>query len=317
MILREYNECSGRNGISTAVKQGLDGKSFLLFYQNTVSLSSLKALEECCCLFVRHVFQEGICLMVSRIDYSEFINEKTLFYYCNTNEGKLGETKVTSILVELPGLGGSSCIGGSINRGVYEDPYTEDFAKHGIVVAYIFPGPWSWGNRAAVRITDSVVAALAKKYQLKEPFPLGVTGGSMGGLGSLIYSADSSYKINAVASACPCTNVLTDFAVLDDFPRTYISAVAGYDMDPEEALKSISPLYRLDDLQDTAYFICSDAKDTLFPEEECDLFVEKMHARSLDVIYRRQPEQGHGCFLPEVRQEFHEFLLSHLTVSKS
>lgn len=251
--------------------------------------------------------------MVSRIDYSEFINEKTLSYYCNTNEGKLGDTAVRAILVELPGLGGSSCIGGNINRGAYENEYTEDFARHGIVVAYIFPGPWSWGNRAAIRITDSVVTVLAKKYNLGDDFPLGVTGGSMGGLGALIYSADSSYKLSAVAAACPGINALSDLDSMADFPRTYISAIAGYDMDPRDGLKSISPFYRIDDLQKTAYFICSDEKDECFPEEECDNFVAMMRERSYDVIYHKQPGQWHGGFLPEVRQGLHEFLISRLT----
>ncbi len=252
-------------------------------------------------------------LLTETYDYAKFINKDTLSYYCNTNSSQIEKAAVavTGIVVELPGLGGSSCLGGSVNRGDYATAFTNRLAKAGIVIAYIFPGPWSWGSKAAVRMTDAVVAALADLYHLGEDFPLVVCGGSMGGLGALNYAADSQYKVSAVAAACPCTDVLESYDALPDFPRTFASAVASYDMPLEEALKQISPIEKLDDMPNIPYFICSDGEDECFPEELCDRYVDKMFAKGLTVTYYQQPGLTHGAFMPLIRQAFDDFILEH------
>ncbi len=244
-------------------------------------------------------------------DDSTLISPENLSYYANTNEAHL-TLPVRGIVLELPGLGGSSCLGGCIDRGDYAAPHALDFASKGILLCYLFPGPWSWGNRGAVRMGDAVVRALAKKYQLGDCFPFAVCGGSMGGMGALLFAADSSLPLRAVASACPGVDSVDRFECHPDFPRTYISAVACYDLPLDEALKRISPMHRIADMPDLPYFICSDGADELFPEAQCDAYVDAMRASGKDVIYRKQPALAHGFFLPEVREELHAFLREKL-----
>ncbi|MBE6930006.1 MAG: hypothetical protein E7463_06980 [Ruminococcaceae bacterium] len=239
-----------------------------------------------------------------RYDDRKLINPETIPLYARTNEAFL-EGDVKGIIVELPGLGGSSCLGGLIEMGDYANDHALAFAKKGILLLYIFPGPWSWGNRAAIRITDAVVAAAAEKYHLPDGFPLAVSGGSMGGVGALMYTADTRYPLKACFAACPCVDVPACFNTRSDFPRTYISAVAGYDMELEEALKRISPIHRIDDMPDIFYYISSDGADELFAESLCDRYVDELRMRGHDVMYRRQPGKLHGQFLPEVWQEMH------------
>ena len=86
------------------------------------------------------------------------------------------------IVLEFPGLGGGSCLGGSPDMGSYATDYAKDFGKHGILLAYLFPGPWSWGNKGAVRMGDAVLDAICDKYGVNN-LRLGVCGGSMGGHG--------------------------------------------------------------------------------------------------------------------------------------
>lgn len=238
---------------------------------------------------------------------SRFIHAENFLQFCNTNEAFL-TLPVKGIVVELPGLGGGSCLGGSMELGSYDSEYAKDFGKNGILLAYMFPGPWSWGNKGAVRYADAVVRAIAAKYHLAEGFPLAVCGGSMGGLGALMYAAESTLPLCAAAAACPCVDVIDRLASHPEFPRTFVSAAMVYDLDLEEALKAISPVKRIADLPDIPYFISNDGEDEVFPEAQCDAYVEKLRARGLYVEYLAQPGLKHGEFFPEVRERLHTFL---------
>lgn len=244
-----------------------------------------------------------------------FITPETVSSYANTNETHLKQP-VRGIIVELPGLGGGSCLGGSVDRGEYSSDFAVRCGENGIVLAYMFPGPWSWGNKAAVHMTDAVISALAKKYALGEHFPLVVCGGSMGGLGSLIFSCDTAHDLTACVAACPCIDVIDRLNSHPDFPRTYVSAVAGYDMPLEDALRTISPADRINDLPRVPYFICSDGADELFLEEQCDAFVKKMKTLGHDVTYFRQPGMPHGGFLPEVIAKLRDFQIKYASPEK-
>ena len=245
--------------------------------------------------------------MKKRYDDSKFINPETLKLYANTNEDYL-VTPVKGVVIEFPGLGGGSCLGGTMDRMSYHWQHAQDFAKNGIILAYLFPGPWSWGNKGAIRMADAVVAAIAKKYDLGEKFPLVACGGSMGGMGCLLYSAGSSYELTAVAAACPGVDSIAAYDVLPDFPRTYFSAAAVYDMDIEEALKQISPKEKINEMPIIPYFICSDGEDECFPEEQINSYVESLRARGAQVEYIPQPNLKHGDFFPETRVKLHNFI---------
>jgi len=241
-----------------------------------------------------------------------FINPDTITSYANTNEALL-KAPVKGIILELPGLGGSSCLGGSIDRGPYASEFAARCGEEGVVLVYLFPGPWSWGSKAAIRIADAVITAVAKQYDLGQSFPLVVSGGSMGGLGSLMFACDTAHDLAACVAACPCIDVIDRLDSHPDFPRTYVSAVAGYDMPLTDALKAISPIERIGDLPKIPYFICSDEQDEVFPEEQCDDYIEKLKAAEHDVIYFRQPGQMHGGFLPEVLAQLRDFQIKYAT----
>lgn len=240
-------------------------------------------------------------------DDSGLIREDTVSLYANTNE-KFLTGPVKGIVLELPGLDGGSCLGGTLNRQDYEAPHAKRFGEKGILLAYLFPGPWSWGNAAAVRMGDGVAAALKRKYQLDEDAPVAVCGGSMGGMGALNYGAYSNQSLAGAAAACPCVDVPACFACHPDFPRTYISAVAAYDMPLEEGLRRISPMELAEQMPPIPYFICNDGADEVFPEEQCDRYVDKLRALGHQVEYHPQPGLKHGEFFPEVREALHCFL---------
>lgn len=253
-------------------------------------------------------------------DDAKYINKNTVSSYCCTNEALIPDGKtVTGFVLEFPGLDGNSCLGGSMdNMTVYSNAFTKECAEQGIVVAYMFPGPWSWMNKGAVRITDLVVDALADKYGFKDDseFSLVVMGGSMGGQAALIYSMDSRHKIDACVAHCPCYNVVECFSSHEAFPRTFLSAVNAYDMPLEEALLTISPEQRTADLPKIPYLVTADELDEVFPVKGIERFVSGMKDNGYNVTYIRLADQKHGGISQEDRDVMNAFVLKYSKAKK-
>ena len=236
-----------------------------------------------------------------------YINKDTVSLYANTNENII-KLPIKGIIIELPGLGGSSCLGGTMDMKPYDAAHITNYAEKGILVAYMFPGPWSWGNKGAVRMTDALIDALIEKYRLDKDIPIVISGGSMGGLGSLNFASNTRHKLVGCAAACPVVDTVFSMEVHQHFPRSLICAVASLDMPFEDALKTISPMENVEKLPLIKYYICSDGADELIPEEQIEAYINKMGDRGLDVIYKAQPGLVHGGFTGEVWNELHKFM---------
>ena len=244
----------------------------------------------------------------------KFINRDTIDTYCNNNIALIGEnTKVTGMVLEFPGLGGNSCLGGNMDTlGTYDNAFTRRCAENGLVAAYMFPGPWSWMNRGAVRVTDLVIDAIADRFGLEEgKYTLVVMGGSMGGYGALMFSIGTRHKVTACLAHCPCCDPLNSFAVHPAFPRTYICAVNEYDMSFEDALKYSAPVNRIADMPKIPYFITADEHDECFFVPEITALTEKMRDAGLDVTYLFLPGQPHGGYTQEEREKFDRFVFEN------
>ena len=244
-----------------------------------------------------------------------FINPETLSAYCNTNAHLLTIPPVAFVL-EFPGLGGGSCLGGSMDMGDYQSPLAQFLAAHGILLAYLFPGPWSWMNRGAVRMVDAVVDALREQYGLNEATPWMVMGGSMGGQSALIYAATHrehpAYTPTACIAHCPCVDVLDRYDCAPTVPRSLFRAVADYDMPIEEALQTISPVCRLADMPPIPYHIINDLSDELFPPEQMDAYVESLRRLGHRVTYHRLENCRHGELTESEWDYIRTYLLQHL-----
>lgn len=243
---------------------------------------------------------------------ADFINENTYASFCNSNESML-KGKPRGIVIEFPGLGGGSCLGGKQDpMGGYTNSWSkfpETTAAAGLVHVYLMPGPWSWMNPGTVREADLVIDALQKKFGLSEGAPLVATGGSMGGLGALIFTAWSRHRVTACAAACPCYDVLKLYACGKSFPRTFISAIAALDMPIEEGLKRISPAHNIVRMPDIPYYIVCNEADEIFPMKGMDEYVARLKAAGRKVEYVHLPGTAHGKFTPEARRKFHQFVI--------
>lgn len=251
---------------------------------------------------------------------AQYINQDTISSFCNTNERLIPEgTPITGLVLEFPGLDGNSCLGGTMEmQDCYENGFTSECAKNGIIVAYLFPGPWSWMNQGAVRMCDLVVDAIMEKYGIsnRNNFRIVAAGGSMGGLGSLLFAMDSKYGVDACVAHCPCCNTVDCFHSGKEMPRTYISAICAYDMPFSEALKTISPEHRIPDMPDIPYLIYGDEVDELFPIDDTIRFVEKMKQANLNVRYKTLENQPHGGCGAEDRMLMDSFIF-HIILSRN
>ncbi len=244
-----------------------------------------------------------------------YVNENNFSRFCSTNLHLFGGSSAQhrGIVLEFPGLGGGSCLGGSQDTGEYNGEYAEKLAAHGLILLYMFTGPWSWMNRGAVRMTDLTVDAVRARYLLANDSPLIATGGSMGGLSGLVYTADSVHRVTACAVTCPCVDAEAGMNVLESLPRTFISAVAAYDMPLEKAIRSVSPSSMLTRMPHVPYFVMSDCDDELFPVSDIDDYVSKLRSAGNSVEYIRMKNCRHGEFSPGARERLTEFVISAAT----
>ena len=201
-----------------------------------------------------------------RPDYTltdrDFINPDTIDLYGNTNAHLLTAPPAAFVL-EFPGLGGGSCLGGCMDVGPYNGPLSGFLAERGILQVYTFPGPWSWMNRGAVRMIHALVDAIREKYGFTRETP---------------------------------------WAVM----------VADYEMPITEALKTLSPVHRVEDMPHIPYHIINDLADELFPPEQMDAYVEALRGKGHTVTYHRLPNCRHGELTGEEWEVIRTFLLGHL-----
>lgn len=237
----------------------------------------------------------------------DFINRNNYRLYCNTNEEYLKGTPM-GIVLEFPGLGGGSCLGGTLEMVPYGGDYAAELADAGLVLAYVFAGPWSWMNGGAVRFSDLVVDALREKYGLGDDTPLVSTGGSMGGLAGLTYCAKSRHKVTACAVTCPCIDLRGSMFVQDDIPRTVVSTFAGGDGPIGDAIDGVSPVAFTENMPFIPYFITADGEDQLFPVEGIEAYVEVMRKKGHEVYLEVMKGCRHGEFTPEARRAFTDFV---------
>ncbi len=228
----------------------------------------------------------------------DFIHPETLSLYANTNAHLLARPPRAYVL-EFPGLGGGSCMGGTADVSAYGHLLAPYLAERDILLAYVHHGPWSWMNRSAVRYVDAVVEAIRAAYRFTDETPWAVMGGSMGGLGALIYTASGRHTPHACLSVCPCVDVPACCACVPDIPRTLFCAVADLDMPISEGLKTISPRHRIADMPAIPYHIVCDCADALFPEALTDAYVADLRAQGHSVTYHRLDGCTHGAITEE------------------
>lgn len=182
-----------------------------------------------------------------------------------------------------------------------EEPETLElgYAHAGGLVVFPHYGPWCWMNRSARAFVDDLVESVYACYGLGPDVPLVSTGGSMGGLSSLLYARYGRRRPVACLALCPVCDLKYLFGSRPDFPKTIYHAFRDYTEDLETLLEEHSPVYQVPEMPDIPYLVVQGGKDVaVSAERHSDIFVQRMRELGRQVEYILVPYMGHGGPMP-------------------
>lgn len=193
------------------------------------------------------------------------------------------------------------------------DERVRRFAAEGILHITPYDNPWSWMNDVAVRTADALLDTAIEKYGLTPDVPITSTGGSMGGLGALIFPLHTRHRVVACAANCPVCDLFAAWEERRDIPRTLLSAFGHYDQDLETAMRGNSPLWRAEAFPDIPYYLVHGAADqAVHKNRHTDLLVPRLRAAGRDVTYIEVEGMEHCAMPGDVAQGYDDFIVAQL-----
>jgi len=235
----------------------------------------------------------------------KIINYENLKRFAYTNE-KICKKPIKGVVISFFGCGATFA---SVND---EPPIGKRMAEMGILYVTPHNNPWCFMNSQAQDLTNQVIDVLFEHYALPEDTPIVYSGGSMGGQSALMYSIYSKRKPVACVVNCPVCDVLDKYENDEDFGRICYSAVYHEDGPIEEALKKISPVYNVDKLPKTKYYVFHCDKDDLIDIKiNSDVLVEKMKD-DFDITYHVVHGMGHVQLSPEMQELYDNYIINSI-----
>lgn len=233
------------------------------------------------------------------------IHNLSCFAYCNH---RICRTPIKGIVISFFGLGGAEMWS--------EDPAEAcEYAEKGILYLVPYQNPWAWMNRQTVDYTDELIDVLFQEYHLPTDLPIVSTGGSMGGLSALVYTAYAKRTPIACVANCPVCDLPYHFTERPDLPRTLYSAFGTYSGTMEEALRSASPFHLVEKMPTkSAYYIFHcEADQSVNQQLHSDRFVKEMQ-KNHTISYYTVPGRGHCDLTEEMWQMYHHCILKSIEV---
>ncbi len=204
------------------------------------------------------------------------------FAYVNDN---VCTRPIRGIVLSFFGLGGDEMYSEETEDGKF-------YGEKGILYVIPYYNPWAWMNRQAVAYTDEIIDVLFNKYSLPDTTPVISTGGSMGGLSALVYTRYAARTPAACITNCPVCDAVFHYTERPDLPRTFYSALFGYEGTLEDALKKISPLHLAGEMPRVPYVVYHCDEDravniTLHSEHFVSAMTELGHVVTFTVCHDR------------------------------
>ena len=219
----------------------------------------------------------------------KIITYENLHHFAYSND-KLIEGEIRGIVLHFYGLGCTDTYSTAPGDAA-------ECATHGILFLIPYCSPWSWMNRQTVALVDEIIDVIREHYGLDESVKIVSTGGSMGGLCALVYTAYARITPCACVTNCPVCDLVYHYTERPDLPRTLYSAFSTYEGTLQEAMQSASPLHLVDRMPHVPYTVFHCEADRLVNLQKHSLaFVEAMQP-SHDITLHRVPHAGH-CDLP-------------------
>lgn len=230
------------------------------------------------------------------------INAENIRSYAYVNENVL-TLPVRGIVLSFFGLGSTAMYRTETQDG-------ELYGEKGILYIVPYTQPWAWGNDNEVAYADEIVDVMKAKYGC-ESAPVVSTGGSMGGLVSLIYSLRSRHRPVACVADCPVCDAKYHYNERADLPRTFYNALYGAAGTLDEALGHVSPYHQAEKMPDITYKIVHCDADTMVNIDAHSVrFVEKMKSLGRDITLDVVHGRDHGDLDLGARRKIHEYVFA-------
>ncbi len=229
--------------------------------------------------------------------------------FAYTNEHHL-KGDIKGIVIRFRGLGSSAFITDDakdelsrahIRAGLFH-------AEHGILFFVPYLDPWCWMNEQAVKTTDRIVDVIFEHYSLPKHTPIAVSGGSMGGMGALVYTYYAKRTPIACAASCPVCDVPFHYTERPDLPRSFYCAYAQSKRTLEQELRAHSPLHLAKDMPKAKYFIVHCEQDMAVNIHSHSEKLVKALSEGHELTYITVPEHGHCSLTPEANELYEKHL---------
>ena len=227
---------------------------------------------------------------------------ETLRSYAYSNDHLInGEIK--GIVVEFFGLG-STTVHKTDNGDALE------YAEKGIVYIIPYNNPWNWMNAQAVAYTDEIIDVICEHYGLGDDVKVVSTGGSMGGLSSLVYTVYAKRTPVACVANCPVCDFPFHYTERPDLPRTIYSSIFNEEGELEEVLRRRSPLHLVDRMPRVPYTVFHCERDASVNINAHSIpFVEAMQKAGQDITFIRIPHRPHCNLTPAAWMQYRAAVL--------
>lgn len=233
---------------------------------------------------------------------SKIINYENLRSFAYTND-KLIKGEIKGVAIDFFGLGG---------QAMYKDD-TETgkmLAEHNILFFIPYANPWGWMNKQEIALTDEIMDVLFDHYKLDEKTPIVSTGGSMGGLCSLVYAYYAKRTPVACVSNCPVCDLPYHFTEREDLPRTLYSAFGDYEGELYDVLAKYSPYHLASTMPKIKYTIFHCSSDSAVNIQiHSDKFVKAMQENERDIVYHIVPNREHCDLGDEARMLYYQAII--------
>ena len=232
----------------------------------------------------------------------KIITYENLRSFAYSND-KLINGEIKGVAIDFFGLGGQAMYKDDTEAG-------KMLAKHNILFFVPYANPWGWMNKQEIALTDEIIDVLFDHYNLDEKTPIVSTGGSMGGLCSLVYAYYAKRTPIACVSNCPVCDLPYHFTEREDLPRTLYSAFGDCEGDIYEVLEKYSPYHLANKMPDIKYtvFHCS-ADSAVNIEKHSNRFVEAMRENNKNITYHIVPDREHCDLGDEARNLYYQAII--------
>lgn len=236
----------------------------------------------------------------------KIINYENLRKFAYSND-KLIKGEIKGVAIDFFGLGGQAMY----NR---EDTKTGILlAEHNILFFIPYANPWGWMNRQEINLTDEIMDVLFEHYGLDEKTPIVSTGGSMGGLCSLVYSKYAKRTPVACVSNCPVCDLVYHFNEREDLPRTLYSAFCDCEGELNDVLAKYSPYHLAATMPKIKYTLFHCSKDgAVNIEKHSEKFVEKMKELGYDITFHVVPDRDHCDLGAEATEKYYQTIIDSI-----